>query len=92
MPLFCACQPSNQSTVERRADKGNEIRERAVEGGPQEGWRIKGRLGCVSQPEKLKERILLTSEMAEKDCLWGRNNLFSANKLQGRFVAALINW
>jgi hypothetical protein len=53
---------------------------------------MNGWLGCVSQPEKLKERVLLTSEVAEKACLWGRNNLFSANKLQGRFVAALINW
>lgn len=50
---------------------------------------------CVSinlKKKKTKEYMHFTFEITEKACLWGRDNLFSANKLQGGFVAALINW
>lgn len=34
-----------------------------------------------NQQQKTKAKVLFTFEVTEKACHWGRDNLFSANKL-----------
>ena len=70
------------------ATKCRKIWEKSVALSSQKEREIRSNTG-VSQNQKTKAKVFFTFEITEKACPWEKEDLFSANKLQGGFCGCL---